>query len=125
MKQNLEENLYNKIGSEMIVKIISDFYEQAFIDPIIGHFFFNKDKQSLILKQINFTEALLGADTIYLGRPLLKVHKELAIRRPHFMRRQLLLQQVMQKYRLEANLALAWLEKENQLQSLILPKKAN
>ncbi|MBP9706386.1 MAG: group 1 truncated hemoglobin [Oligoflexales bacterium] len=125
MKKALEESLYKKIGTEMIAKIISDFYEQAFVDPIIGHFFFNKDQQSLILKQINFTEALLGADTMYLGQPLLKVHKELAIRRPHFMRRQLLMQQVMQKYGLEANLVLAWLEKENQLQSLILPKKAN
>ncbi len=116
--------LYDEIGAEFISKAIREFYSQAVLDPIIGHFFFGVDVEHLISKQIEFTSRLFGykdsqANTT---RPLKSVHQALKIRAPHFARRQVLMSSVLDKLGLDPELKRQWLYLEAQLKPLIVSK---
>lgn len=116
--------LFDKIGPEFISKAITDFYIRAFQDPLIGHFFFNKDREELTSKQIQFTSKLLGAQSInYEGKPLGEAHHNLRIRKVHFDRRQQVMRETLEELGLNQELSNAWLELERKLSSLILNKK--
>ena len=56
--------LFEQIGETNIRKIIEDFYDKAFMDPLISHFFFSKDKRRLIEMQVVFSAILLGSKNI-------------------------------------------------------------
>lgn len=115
------ENLYMRIGDELIEQIIDEFYRRAFNDVIIGHFFWGKDHSMLVEKQISFTKAMLGKTTsAYEGQPLKKVHSGLNIRRPHFDRRKMILSETMDDFNLDRHLKKSWLDLEDKLRKLIL-----
>ena len=117
---NKQQNLFEKIGRPLIERAVSLFYERAFVDGMIGHFFFLKDHQELIAKQIQFTSALLGGEVDYEGRPLALIHHPLPIRPPHFMRRQKILEEVLVELNLDTKLIDEWLAREQKLKPLIL-----
>ncbi|MGE0172776.1 MAG: truncated hemoglobin [Oligoflexales bacterium] len=116
----MTENLYDQIGPDFIVKAITSFYDKAFEDPIIGHFFMGKDKAALVQKQIDFASSMLGGPKNYRGRPLAAVHAELPIRPPHFGRRQVLMREVLEDLGLDKDLMESWLLLEQKLKPLIL-----
>lgn len=106
---------------ELIRRVVSKFYERAFADPIIGHFFFNKDHASLIEKQTEFARNMLGDHAVpYSGRPLTEIHHTLAIRRPHFMRRKVLMEETLTELGVEEGLKSKWLRLEDRLRSQIV-----
>jgi truncated hemoglobin YjbI len=115
-------SLYDDIGGDFIKTAIHEFYARAVVDPIIGHFFFEKDIDTLIRKQIDFTSRLLGHKDSQtpLSRPLKSVHHPLGIHSAHFARRQKLLAQVLDDLGLDPVLRDKWLGGEQQLKPLIV-----
>jgi hemoglobin len=115
-----EASLYDRIGAAFLEAALTEFYVRAFTDGIIGHLFFGHDRAVITRHQIAFATALLGGPRAYRGRALETVHYALAIRPPHFGRRQMLLREVLDEMRLAPALRDAWLAKEEQLRPLIL-----
>ena len=115
----LYEQVCKQGGQDQIEKIVRSFYERAFFDGIIGHFFFGRDHEELIIKQTSFTIALLGGPSIYKGKPLATIHKSLKINNAHFGRRQVIMKEVLENYKIPRNLAAAWLDLEERLRPLI------
>ena len=111
--------LYDQIGADFIRQSLTVFYERAFVDGIIGHFFFEKDRLHITEQQIDFATAMLGGPRRYRGKPLAGAHANLNIRRPHFMRRQVLLVEVLDELGLAADLRDAWLAVEENLRAVV------
>lgn len=114
------EQLYKDIGDTMIEGIITEFYQRAFRDVIIGHFFWGKDHDALVEKQISFTKAMLGKKSSpYTGKPIKSVHENLNIRKAHFDRRKVILSETMDDLKLSSKHKASWLMLEEKLRKLI------
>jgi truncated hemoglobin YjbI len=117
----MKPSLYEQIGGEQLTLIITAFYERAFIDPIIGHFFHRIDREHLIAQQIVFSSCMLGAkDLTYGGKSLREAHRRLPLTEVHFRRRQKLLQQVLGESPIAPAVAGEWLSLEEKLKGLII-----
>ena len=112
--------LYEEIGTEKVEKAITEFYRRAFEDGIIGHFFFQKDREHLTKMQIAFATSALGGPRLYTGKSLVEAHRPVKIRIPHFRRRQILMGEVLDELGLREDLKLRWLEIEESLRPLIM-----
>jgi truncated hemoglobin YjbI len=113
--------LYEKIGKTRIQHVIECLYDRLFEDPLLSHFFFAKDKATLIARQLEFTLRLLGDDTsLYQGKPIPVAHAPLGIKPVHMDRRQKVLAEVLAACGVEPEDAAQWVEKENQLRHLIV-----
>ena len=125
MKKN-NKTLYSQIGLTFIQTALYDFYKKAFNDPIIGHFFFQKNHDELVQKQIEFTCTMLGSKQHkYTGKPLEKAHHHLSISKAHFNRRKILLRETLYEHGLADTLIENWLELEEKLQKLVIKKPSN
>ncbi len=114
-------SLYDEIGSLLIEKVIREFYSRAVVDPLISHFFFEKDVEALIHKQIAFASRLLGAKVEATKPRLLKeVHFALQIRNAHFARRQRLMKEVLEDFKLPKTHIEKWLILEAAQKNLIV-----
>lgn len=113
-------SLYDDIGKDFIERALTAFYDRAFKDGIIGHFFFGKDQADLTNKQIQFASRMLGGPEPYRGRAMIPIHRPFQIRKPHFGRRQILLREVLVELELEPRLIDEWLRLEDQLKPLII-----
>ncbi len=114
--------LFEEIGEEKIAIVIEKFYDKAFSDGIIGHFFFNKSKSELIRKQTDFASAMLGSKKhTYTGRPIKTIHHALPLRHPHFDRRQKILEETLYEQEVVSEHAEKWLALEERLRSQIVP----
>lgn len=118
----MHPSLFEQIGEPFIQQAIKAFYDRAFADPIIGHFFFGKDHNDLTKKQVDFTIALLGGENRYQGKNLAAAHKDLILREPHFNRRQILMKEVLAELQLDPILAKSWLKLEERLQDQIIKR---
>lgn len=118
--QSAGNSLYQLIGKDKISDIIEEFYGLAFHDPMICHFFFGFSQEKLTKQQIKFTTMMLGGPKEYQGKPLKEAHKKFKIRKAHFGRRQVILEQVMDKHGLDKTLKQAWLGLEANLKPLIV-----
>ena len=121
----MANTLYDRIGADFVQLAITEFYRRAFVDPIIGHFFFAKDQAAITATQIEFAAAMLGGPRAYRGRPLATVHKTLDIRPPHFGRRQVLMADVLRELGLADELAREWLLLEERLRDVIVKRPNN
>ena len=120
-----ELSLYERISEATLVAAITRFYELAFIDPLIGHFFFGRDRGHLTRQQIDFARSLLGGPTRYQGKPLLHAHRPLPIRPPHFARRQVLMAEVLDELGVDPDIKREWLAREESLRPLIMSSSAH
>ncbi len=118
-------SLYETIGSERLHAILSDFYQRCFDDVMIGHFFFEKNHDELLKQQLDFTTSMLGGPNRYEGRAIAPVHKPLAIRPPHFMRRRVILRETMADHGLDSETIEAWTTIEDRLRNLVLMDHQN
>ena len=117
----MSKSLYEQIGASTIEVVITEFYEHAFRDPLIGHFFFNHDRVELTRKQILFSSCMLGATHLtYTGKSLQEAHRALPLNEVHFRRRQKLMQEVLAGTHIAQELKDKWLEREEKLKSLII-----
>ena len=113
-------SLFQKIGKSLICQIISEFYDRAFEDPYLIHFFRNSSKENLIKNQTDFAIALLGGPKNYSGVSLPKAHHHLNIKPAHFGRRQVIMAEVLNDLKVEPELAKKWLSLEEKLRPLIV-----
>ncbi len=112
--------MYEAIGADFVQRAIARFYVLAFEDGILAHFFFGKDREEITRQQVDFAGAMLGGPVKYRGKPLAAAHRGLAIRGPHFGRRQVLMREVLDELGLAAELADAWMAREEALRPLIV-----
>jgi hemoglobin len=114
-------SVYNRIGYEKLVQIMTDFYDRLFNDVFVGFIFTPFDKAHLIHQQVLFTGSLLGAkDLKFEGKSLREAHANLPIRPAHFARRQVILREVLQDHSIDLEVIEEWLRCELQLKSQIL-----
>ena len=113
-------NVFQRLGAEKITAIITEFYQRAIHDPIIGHFFFQHDHAQLLQGQLAFSLAMLGGPKTYRGRPLFPLHQPLSIRTAHFNRRLTMLRELFAQFQVDANSAEQWLAEEEKLRSAIV-----
>ena len=90
----MSNKLIDQISEEFVAKAIRTFYERAFVDPMICHFFMNSDIDHISTQQTKFAIAMLGGPKNYDGPHLDKAHERFDIRPPHFGRRQILMREV-------------------------------
>ncbi len=113
-------NVYHDIGEKLVRKCISEFYDRAFSDLIIGHFFFEKDKADLTEKQIRFASVMLGdKSSPYSGKDLGEAHKGLLIGGAHFRRRQVIMKEVLMANNVPEKSRDYWLMLEDRLRALV------
>jgi len=113
-------------GYDDLEKVIREFYTRAFRDPLIGHFFFHKDHETLIRQQTTFTLNMLGLEgPAYQGKNLKTAHSELPLTNVHFNRRRVLLREVLDGSALSEDIKNTWLEKEERLRPLIVNSLTN
>ena len=119
-------SLYDQLGGfNQIHRIISKFYDKAFADPIIGHFFFGKDKSHLIHQQSHFAATMLGGKTHpYHGPAMSAAHSKLRINNAHFGRRQVLMRETLEEEGVATSISQRWLQLEEGFRSLILNQKS-
>jgi hemoglobin len=114
-------SVYNQIGYEKLVQIMTDFYDRLFNDVFVGFIFAPFDKAHLIHQQVLFTGSLLGAkDLKFEGKSLREAHANLPIRPAHFARRQVILKEVLNDHSIDLEVIEEWLRCELQLKSQIL-----
>ncbi len=119
-----KKTLYEQIGADFIRAALTEFYQRAFSDMIIGHFFFGKDIAHITEQQIAFATGMLGGPRLYRGKALGAAHLDLKLRPPHFGRRQVLMYEVLSGMGLDAELCQGWLSLEEQLRSVVMPARA-
>ncbi len=105
--------LFDAIGEDVVRRCVTIFYQRAFEDPIIGHFFFGLDHAALVEKQFLFTAVLLGSKRhTPINRPIGEVHLPLKIRTAHFNRRHVLMLEVLTEEEVQPAYREAWLARE-------------
>ena len=103
-----------------ITKAVAEFYRRAFLDVMIGHFFYKSDIEHITTQQILFASAMFGGPTSYQGLPLKAAHKPFLIRPVHFNRRQVLMRETLVDLELAPDLCNAWLAVEEQFRKIVL-----
>ena len=116
----MSPSLFEQIGHDKLLEVINTFYDKAFLDPIIGHFFFNVDKASLVSKQFAFTSFMLGGPNLYDGKKLTKAHSKLRINHAHFNRRQVMMKDVLDETDIPKKIKDLWLKKEQAFKKMIV-----
>lgn len=103
--------LFDRIGGDALRRVLEDFYERVFADPMIGFLFEGKNKQRLVQKEWEMTARLLGATEIrYTGRPMPQAHAQSPILGGHFERRRQILEDTLADHGVDAEVRAAWLD---------------
>ena len=115
------QTLFEGVGEQKLLEVITAFYDKAFKDPMICHFFFGKNQAHLTKRQISFSSVMLGSKNhSYTGKPLKKAHSGLPLKNPHFDRRQVLMRETLSEHGVCMEIAKKWLELEENLRPLIV-----
>lgn len=118
------QTFFEQLGGEAELRmIIGTFIDRVFDDRMIGFFFRNSDKQRIKDMEYQLTAQLLGADVEYQGRPLDQVHAKHPIMGGHFARRQQILKETLDFYRVPEPIKQAWLAHTDALRPLITSQK--
>ena len=120
LEETKTPSLYDQIGHAFITKAVAEFYRRAFLDVMIGHFFYKSDIEHITTQQILFASAMFGGPTSYQGLPLKAAHKPFLIRPVHFNRRQVLMRETLVDLELAPDLCNAWLAVEEQFRKIVL-----
>jgi truncated hemoglobin YjbI len=102
-------DLFERIGGETLRRVLEDFYDRVYDDPMIGYMFAASNKQRLIRKEWELVSRMLGsATTRYTGMPMPKAHARHRIMGGHFDRRQRLLEEVLEEHGVDPEVRAAW-----------------
>lgn len=115
-----------ELTSDLVKDIVRKFYDRAFLDPMISHFFFNLDHEYLIRMQTQFTLNMLGVEKKpYEGKPLKHAHSRLPLTNVHFNRRQVLMKEVLEESGISQQLQKTWIQLEERLRPVIVNSLTN
>jgi len=116
----MNQTLFEHIGGEgKLREIIATFIDRVFDDRMIGFFFRNADRERIREMEYQFTAKFLGADVEYHGRPLDEAHAKHPIMGGQFARRQQILKETLEIYRVPEAIRDAWLQHNESLRPLI------
>jgi hemoglobin len=101
--------LFDRIGEAALRRVLEDFYDRVFADPMIGFMFEGRNKARIIKKEHELVARMLGAPDRYTGRPMREAHAAHRIFGGHFARRQELLRQVLEAHGIDPEVRAAWL----------------
>jgi hemoglobin len=117
---------FEQLGGEAVLrKIIDDFIDRVFQDPMIGFFFRNATKERIKEMEYQLSASFLGADVEYRGLPLDKVHAKHPIMGGHFSRRRQILKETLEFHRVPEIIQEAWLQHTDALRPLITPESGS
>jgi truncated hemoglobin YjbI len=109
--------LHARVGDEALRRIIRDFYERVFADPMIGFLFAGKNKERLIQKEWELVASLLGAPVGYSGRSMAEAHARVRITTGHFDRRLTILEETLADHAVDPEVRGRWLEHARSLRA--------
>jgi hemoglobin len=122
----MANNLFDQLGgAEKLRAIIDVFIDRIFVDPMIGFFFHNANKQRLKEMEYELTAEFLGADIAYRGRPLDQAHSKHPIMGGQFMRRLQILRETLEEFGVPQEVRAAWLAHSESLRPLITADKGS
>ena len=122
-RREMKQTLFEEIGETKIRQSIERFYEKAFIDPIISHFFFQKDHDHLSKMQFLFTATMLGSRShAYTGTSMRSAHGCLNIKKAHFDRRRTLLIETLKEVGVDKKHIDRWVALEENFRDLVVGK---
>jgi hemoglobin len=101
--------LYDRIGEDGLRRVLADFYDRVFADPMIGYLFAASNKHRLIQKELELTARMLGGAQRYGGRPMREAHAGHRILGGHYARRQKILADVLEAHGVDPEVRAAWL----------------
>ena len=102
--------LHARIGDEALRRVIRDFYDRVFADPMIGFLFAGKNKERLIQKEGELVASLLGGRIEYSGRSMARAHARVRITTGHFDRRLTILEETLADHAVDPEVRGRWLE---------------
>lgn len=114
-----EPTLYDRIGSDGLRAVVTDFYDRVFADVMIGYMFEGKDRQRLIDKEIELTARFLGGDVAYTGKSMRAAHAALQIFGGQFDRRLQILRNTLRERAVDPEVAQAWIDHQLALRDQI------
>jgi hemoglobin len=96
-------------GHEALRRIVDEFVDRMYADPMIGFFFAGVPKKRIQELEFQHAGAHLGGPIEYRGRPLEEAHGKHRIMGGHFMRRFEILRQTLAKHGVPEEVAARWL----------------
>ena len=113
--------LLDLIGEDKVKEVITRFYDRVFVDPVISHFFFKKNKDHLIRRQTEFTLVLLGSKSHrYNGVSMKAAHRNLGLKNVHFDRRKIIMKETLKDLSINGVLSSRWLKLEEKFRPLLV-----
>jgi hemoglobin len=120
MQQQNTPNLFEQLGGEGKVRqIVDTFIDRVVEDRMIGFFFRHANRARIKEMEYQLIANFLGADLEYKGKPLNQAHAKHPIMGGHFARRQQILKETLEYYRVPEPIIIAWLEHTESLRPLI------
>jgi hemoglobin len=112
--------MFEELGGEPAVRrIIDRFVDRVFDDAMIGFFFRNATRERIKAKEYEFAARHLGADVPYTGRPLAEAHAPHRIMGGQFMRRLVILREVLEESGVPPHIVEHWISHTEKLQNVI------
>ncbi len=107
-------------GLDGLRKVLIEFYERIFKDPMISYLFAAQNKALLVERELEWTAKALGYPIEYKGKGIARAHQAHAIRRGHFFRRNQLLLETLQSQALPKECIDWWMEHSAAMERAIL-----
>ena len=115
------KNDFERLGGEAGVRrIVENFTQQMFKDPMIGFFFHGKDKDRITEMEYRHAAEFLGGPVVYDGRPIAKTHRPLGIMGGQFLRRKKILENTLREEGVAADISLRWLSHVDSFSNAVL-----
>ena len=113
-------NHFDQLGAAPLRAVLVDFYDRVYADVMIGFMFHGIPRERLVQLEYEFTARHLGADVEYSGRPLRSAHAKHPIRRGHFQRRNVILDETLRDHGVPPAVHEAWMKTARALEGAVL-----
>jgi hemoglobin len=112
---------FERIGGEPGLRaVIDEFTATVFSDVMIGFLFDGKPKARIVEMEYRHAAHFLGADVVYNGRSIHEAHKASPIMGGHFMRRRKILENTLERHKVEPDIRERWLRYVDSLREDVL-----
>jgi len=106
-------------GAEGVAQVMTRLVDRMFTDFVIGFLFEGRDRDRILMHEIELASAHLGGPAAYSGRPIGAVHRPLRIHRGHFHRRVAILRKVLTELDVPADVIERWIAHDDSLESVV------
>jgi methyl-accepting chemotaxis protein len=101
--------------------LLEDFYKRMAEDPLLAHFFFQKDPSTIAKHQVAFLRSAWGLSSAYQGPTIAQAHRHLPpLFAAHFNRRLILLKKTLEDHKLDSLAIQAWIQFEEGFRKVLV-----